>query len=174
MKRSLLMLVITVAVMVVSSCATNPETSTASSTPPATSAPASTENPTQAPKNSVKNESHEVNLVKVEWTQTLISGPMVAKTHPDEIFLIVYLKTDDPCFDDSNNEPCFEGKMTSWDKVQKACGKVQVAPDEEYTAGGGGVTNGTRICRYIIPKKTNSVMLRLTGYPEIKLENKKE
>ena len=48
MKRSLLMMVITVIMMSVSSCATSPETATSSPTPSATSAPVSTENVEQA------------------------------------------------------------------------------------------------------------------------------
>ncbi len=169
MKRNLLTLIITVVMVTVSSRATSTETATTFSTP-TTSAPASTENSTQPPLKSVKRGLYETKIVKVEWTQTrTIKGIFMGKADPDEVFLVVHLKTNDPCFDEDKNGSCFESTMTPEQKVMKACGKVRVAPDKEKNAGLAGGSD-IRICSYNIPKKATSVMLRLTGYPEIKLE----
>ena len=50
----------------------------------------------------VANDDHEVKVVRVELTGTLHGG-IVQPPSAEEAFLLVYLETDDPCFDYERN-----------------------------------------------------------------------
>jgi len=129
-------------------------------------APASTDEPVV-----VRNDDHEVRVVRVELRGALRNG-MVQPPSEDEAFLLVFLETGDPCFDFEHNQSCFPdaGNLEELDKVAWACGEVTLGEDDHRPADGGGQLADGLACSYIVPATAPTVRLTLRNYPEITLE----
>lgn len=119
----------------------------------------------------VVNDDHEVKVVRVELTGALHGG-RVQPPSADEAFLLVFLETDDPCFDFERNQACFSSELSELDKVAWACGELMIAEDDVRPADGGGLLDGELACSFLVPANASDFLLRLRGYPEISLEPK--
>lgn len=125
------------------------------------------------PIKSVTNGTYKVEVTKVEKTRTIL-GNMEPRT-PGAVFLMVNIKTDDPCFDADKNQSCFDPKITPLTKVNMACGEIETAAGKIYEADGGGLIDGKLACGFVVPSETAGIVkLRLRGYPELKLDIKSE
>lgn len=122
----------------------------------------------QKPAQSITNGSYKVQVTKVEQTPTMHGG-MLKPPHPDQVFVVVYFETDDPCLDPRQNAACGAPQETPLAKVAEACGTLQTAAGTTYPADGGGLLAGGLACSFIVAKPITGVTLRLTGYPELKL-----
>lgn len=117
----------------------------------------------------VSNDEHDIEVLEVALTGSLHDG-MVQPPSPDEAFLLVYLDTDDPCFDPARNFDCFDGDRDDLEAIAWACGEVEVSTDDLRPADGGGLLDGKLACSYVVPIKAGALVLRLRGYPEIDVE----
>lgn len=116
----------------------------------------------------IANDAHEIRVVRVAKTDSLHDG-MIQPPSAAEAFLVVYLETDDPCFDPARNLDCFGGNRDELETIAWACGEVEVSTEDVYPADGGGLLSGELACTYLIPLNASSLTLRLRGYPEIEV-----
>lgn len=116
----------------------------------------------------VAGDAHRVEILQVERHQALMDG-MLRPEDPDEAFLLVYLKTDDPCLDPRRAATCFD-EIEADEKLAWACGRVVLDDGEERRADGGGLLDGEQACSYVVPRRTARLVLELRGYPQIELE----
>lgn len=114
----------------------------------------------------VSNGEYETRVVRVAMTDSLHDG-MVQPPSDDEAFLLVYLETDDPCFDPVSNSDCFDGDLDELETIAWACGDVELSPDDIRPADGGGLLGTELACSYIIPINTRGLTLRLRDYEAI-------
>jgi hypothetical protein len=142
-----------------------PEPPEAAPTPPPPTATPVPSTPV-AKSNSVTNGEHTIDILEVEKAPTLHGG-MIKPRNPNDVFLVIYIKTDDPCFDESKNASCFDAGMTPLDKIVKACGAVQTEPGNTYFADGGGHIEGRLACNWTVPKNIDKATIRFTGYPDL-------
>ena len=118
----------------------------------------------------VRNEDHEVSVVRVELRGALHNG-MVQPPSEDEAFLLVFIETSDPSFDFERNQDCFPeaGYMEDLDRVAWACGEIALGEDDVRSADGGGQLADGLACSYVVPISATTIQLTLRGYPEIDL-----
>ena len=128
--------------------------------------PANAEDPV-----SVSNGTHETAVLRVAMTDSLHNG-MVQPPSAGEAFLLVFLETDDPCFDPTANADCFDGDRdrNELETIAWACGEVDITTTDSRSADGGGLLGGELACSYVVPISTAGLVLRLRGYPEIGVE----
>ena len=119
----------------------------------------------------VANEWYEVEIERVEQVDSLHGG-MLLPEDPEDAFLLVYLHTEDPCFDPATNQDCFEAEFDEFERVAWACGEVLLG-EETVPADGGGVTDDSLVCSFVVPAGTADLTLVLRGYPEVELSPRK-
>jgi len=117
----------------------------------------------------VSNGAHEASIIRVAMTDSLHGG-MVQPPAADQAFLLVYLETDDPCFDLALNADCFDADLDEFETIAWACGEVEVTTDDIRPADGAGLLDGELACNFVVPIKVGKLVLRLRGYPAIAVE----
>jgi len=124
----------------------------------------------RAVSKSVSNGNYKV-TVRVEKTRTFRS--LFVRERPrssSDAFLVVYLKTNDPCLNPLVGRPT-ESHPECGDAL-KTCGEIETATGKIYEAHLGGQER-QRICIYVVPSETaGKVTLRLKGYPDLQLDVK--
>lgn len=113
------------------------------------------------------NERHEVEILRVEQVDSL-QGGMLRPERPEDAFLLVYVKTEDPCFDPERNSECFEAALDELEKLARACGHLVLA-GEERPADGGGWLEQELVCSFVVPAGADDLTLVLRDYPEVEL-----
>lgn len=117
----------------------------------------------------VENEAHRVEIVRAERHDALMDG-LLRPEDPTQAFLLVFLRTDDPCLDPERLDGCFDDEVEADERLAWACGSVRLEDDEERLADGGGILDGELACSYVVPRRSKRLRLVLRGYPEIELE----
>ena len=115
----------------------------------------------------VANEWYEVEILRVEQVDSLHGG-MLRPESSNDAFLMVYLETEDPCFDPERNRECFDVALDELEKLAWACGHVVVEGDE-LLADGGGVLEGELACSFVVEAGTTDLTLVLRDYPGVEL-----
>ena len=115
----------------------------------------------------VANEWYEVEILRVEQVDSLHGG-MVRPDSANDAFLMVYLETEDPCFDPQRNHECFDAALDELEKLAWACGHVVVEGDE-LLADGGGVLEEKLACSFVVEAGTTDLTLVLRDYPAVEL-----
>lgn len=138
---------------------------------PATSLVAQTRQEKAAGKLKVRNGTYEVKMLKTERLSSLFEG-MLKPRDPNTVFFRIEIQTDDPCFDPEKNSSCFDAKMTSLERVARACGGIEIGNNTAVEADGGGRDGERLYCQYVIPKGATVSKLKLTGYPELEVNFK--
>lgn len=100
--------------------------------------------------------SDTVRLIDARVEASLHGGALKPRNESDGFLIISFVSSD----------TALDANKSSLDAVATACGRVMVA-EQETLADGGGLMNGTATCTYIVPKATQSVVLRLARYPEV-------
>ncbi|MDX1643185.1 MAG: hypothetical protein R3244_02385 [Thermoanaerobaculia bacterium] len=117
----------------------------------------------------VENDDHRVEIVRAERHDELMDG-LLRPEDPAEAFLLVFLRTDDPCLDPERIDGCFDDEVEADERLAWACGSVVLEDGQERLADGGGILDGELACSYVVPRRSKRLRLMLRGYPEIELE----